>query len=313
MDTCARAATKPWSEPPSTADVLRQIRDARFSGPIHCVRCGSPRVQRWGSFSDRQRYRCRSCRRTFSDLTGTPAAYAKKLRLWPSFAGCFERGLSVRASAAHVGIHPSTAFRWRHALARGLLQADREKLHGRTELSTYWFAESRKGQRRLQRTRRRRAVACRFWYRGPQACVFFACDREGHVVTQMLRERGAEEWDVALAGRFEGLPIIVGVEGFDGRPSLFACRIGAEFHNARPTGVPRALAHVSTVTGYIWRFRHWMARFRGVATKYLPNYLVWHRRVDEAHRHALTATALRWPIDVQLPTYCRPEPNCRGP
>jgi len=282
-------------EPASVEDVLRQIRDARFSGPIRCVRCGSSRVQRWGSFSHRQRYRCRTCRRTFSDLTGTPAAYSKRLASWPAFARCFESASSVRASAAYVSIHPSTAFRWRHALADWLREADRETLHGRIELSTHWFPESRKGERRLARPPRRRGPHCRFWYRGPRAYVFFACDRAGHVVTGMRRERGPDEWEAALAGRFVDRPTVIGIDGFDGRPSDFARRIGAVFQDARSGSVPRSLAHPRTVIAYKHRFRDWMARFQGVATKYLPNYLVWHRRVDEAFRHGVAVAVLRWP------------------
>jgi len=295
------ATTDRRIDAPSVNEVLRQIRDARFSSPVHCVRCGSPQVQRWGSFSDRQRYRCRGCRRTFSDLTGTPAAYSKKLASWPEYARCFEAGLTVRASAARVAIHPSTAFRWRHALAGWLRETDQERLHGCTELSTYWFPLSRKGQRRLPDPPRRRGFHCRFWYRGPRAHVFFACDRVGHVVSHMLRARGPSEWEVALARRFGGRPILLAVEGFDGQPSLFAQRIGAVFHRARHAWTPsgRAVTHVRTVTAYISRFRCWLARFRGVATKYLPNYLVWHRRVDDAFRNGLASAALRWPARAQ--------------
>jgi hypothetical protein len=34
------------------------------------------------------------------------------------------------------------------------------------------------------------------------------------------------------------------------------------------------------IARYALRIRKWMVRFRGVATKYLPHYLVWFRAAD---------------------------------
>jgi hypothetical protein len=44
------------------------------------------------------------------------------------------------------------------------------------------------------------------------------------------------------------------------------------------------------------RLKQWLARFRGVATRYLANYLIWHTCVDRAYRHGVGAVMLRWPI-----------------
>ena len=47
--------------------------------------------------------------------------------------------------------------------------------------------------------------------------------------------------------------------------------------------VRQALAgaiHVQNVNGYHHRFRQWLARFNGVASRYLANYLGWHRALD---------------------------------
>ena len=38
-----------------------------------------------------------------------------------------------------------------------------------------------------------------------------------------------------------------------------------------------------------------MSRFRGVATRYLPNYLMWHQRVDAHERQGVAGESLRWP------------------
>jgi hypothetical protein len=37
-------------------------------------------------------------------------------------------------------------------------------------------------------------------------------------------------------------------------------------------------------------------RFRGVATRYLPNYLAWHCCLDRDWRESLLALLMRWPL-----------------
>ncbi|MFC5510521.1 IS1595 family transposase, partial [Massilia jejuensis] len=38
--------------------------------------------------------------------------------------------------------------------------------------------------------------------------------------------------------------------------------------------------HVQNVNAYHRRFRQWLARFHGVASRYLPNYLGWRWALD---------------------------------
>jgi hypothetical protein len=37
---------------------------------------------------------------------------------------------------------------------------------------------------------------------------------------------------------------------------------------------------VQNVNAYHGRFRQWLSRFRGVASRYLPSYLGWRRMLD---------------------------------
>jgi hypothetical protein len=48
-------------------------------------------------------------------------------------------------------------------------------------------------------------------------------------------------------------------------------------------GIPRPEApelHINNVNAYHGRFKEWMRRFHGVATKNLPNYLSWRRTLE---------------------------------
>jgi hypothetical protein len=67
----------------------------------------------------------------------------------------------------------------------------------------------------------------------------------------------------------------------------------------RSTRAPSApfLVHDRTMRLYAGRLMSWFGRFRGVATKYLANYLAWHRVVDRVEERLATETsAMRWAL-----------------
>lgn len=331
-------STEGWQKPPAgsaLSRLLAKVRETRFGRGVFCPRCGHREVQLWGTFRHRQRYRCKGCARTFSDLTGTPAAHLKKPELLPLYARCMEASLSVRRTAWRVGIDPKTSFRWRHRLCDDLRAHDRETVSGWVELASLWMPESRKGERGLDRAPRDRGL----WYEAleaPQVHVVLACDRQGHQVAihdpspaPRHRTFPLEALESALGDRLEGRVCLTAEEGPFGRFARVARRLGVPFVDCRPprprvdpgpsrgTGrmfrpahlarlppvqeerqiVARSLhlAHVGRAKEYRRSLKAWLAPFCGVATKYLGNYLVWHRGLGNARRYGLAISALRWP------------------
>ena len=72
----------------------------------------------------------------------------------------------------------------------------------------------------------------------------------------------------------------------------------------------RGIYHVQTVNSYQGRLKAWIARFRGVATKYLDRYLTWHIIDERVQR--LTAAKAR-AVLVGNTAELRPDrccPNC---
>jgi hypothetical protein len=59
-----------------------------------------------------------------------------------------------------------------------------------------------------------------------------------------------------------------------------ATGISHEAVNLRAGERTRGAVHVQNVNAYHRRFRQWLARFNGVASRYLPNYLGWQWAVD---------------------------------
>ena len=280
---------------------LVALRAARFPHGVRCPRCGHTRTHRWGSFSGRQRYLCTGCRRTFSDLTGTPAAYSKKLLLWEDYGRCLAESLSVRRVSRRLRIHPCTAFRWRHAIIGALRARDDERLAGWIEVCSVSFPYSEKGRRRSGTPRRRDAAHSR-----PEeilkANVVIACDRHARLVTALVgvsttTRIHTHQLHASLSDRVRGRPDIVAAQGQFGPAATLARRLGWRIHDLRSTSQPpRSLAHLNAAHAYRVRLCDWLQRFRGVATRYLPNYLAWHRAIDATWRLRIQAEALRWPI-----------------
>lgn len=304
--------------------LLERIRDARFSHGVRCPRCGARRVQRWGRFSDRQRYRCGGCGRTFSDLTGTPAAYAKKLVEWERYRWAVAESLSVRRAGALLRIHPSTAFRWRHALLAAMRVRERAALGGWIELAEVGFAYSEKGrpaERRpyqtpsahhspdgvsaepSQRFPRKRAARPRqrqlLQYR-ERVMVVVACDRLGSALSWVVPWPSVQwrDLEAGLERRLAEDNVLVARAGRLSAYARYARVRRCRYEDARGQRLRPAttLTHVRTVNGYVRRLVGWLPRFRGVATKYLPHYLVWHELLDRWAQQSPAIEVLRWPV-----------------
>ena len=73
----------------------------------------------------------------------------------------------------------------------------------------------------------------------------------------------------------------------DGDPALvaFAKKEAIEYElilASHGEHVHEKVLHIQTVNSYVSRFKKWLRRFNGVATKYLPNYLGWQRALEKA-------------------------------
>ena len=287
-------------------DLIAALRRSRFHTGIRCPRCGGLRTHRWGTFRSRQRYRCASCRRTFSDLTCSPAAYIKKIQLWPDYAAMLASGASLRAAASALGIHISTAFRWRHALLRSLDSLDGEMLCGWVEIASWRVALSEKGSRTLRRPARRRGYRPGSHGDPRQVHVLAACDRVGHCLSLRAGPSpwppGREAFRQWLGNRVSVPPVIIEARGRFCAGGRFARSQGGTFRDARPAPDRQLRSLVSTdfARDYLARLGSWLQRFRGVSTRYLPNYLIWHRTVDREARRGIGQEALRWPAHASL-------------
>lgn len=107
----------------STGTVLQEISERKNKSGYHCPDCESEHIVRFGKYSTivdgeevkKQRYRCKACKTTFTDLTNTALYRTRRLNQWIKFVECMIEGYSLRKSAELVGnVTHVTLFYWRH-------------------------------------------------------------------------------------------------------------------------------------------------------------------------------------------------------
>ena len=112
-----------------------------------CPHCAGREVVGWGRSHGLLRFRCKSCGRTFNALTKTPMAHLRKKEKWLDHARAMIEGKSLAKTAALCGVHPTTAFRWRHRFLRAPAINKPRTLRGIVEADETFILESFKGRR----------------------------------------------------------------------------------------------------------------------------------------------------------------------
>ena len=262
----------------------QQLIDGRFRTDLKCPHCTARRIHRHGMARGLQRYKCLSCARTFNALTGTPLTRLRKRDRWPSFARSLAASESVRAAAVRAGIDASTSFRWRHRFLMAQKGLKDLRLTGIVEVDECFILQSRKGERRLPRKARKRGgKAEKPGLSSEQTPILIARDRYGHHLDAVLPDRSEDSVSAVLKQALSKTDVLLCT---DGDPALiaFAKKEAIEYEliiASHGEHVHEKVLHIQTVNSYVSRFKKWMARFNGVATKYLPNYLGWRLMLEK--------------------------------
>jgi transposase-like protein len=264
------------------------ILEVATAGKLGCPHCQGTSLYRHGAANGLQRFRCRACGRTFNCLTGTPLARLRHKAKWLGYLDCMLDSRTVRKAAAKLEIAKNTSMRWRHRFLYAT-KADRPAcLSGIAEADETFLLESQKGARKMNRPARQRGgKASKRGISHEQVCVLVARDRSGST------------WDfvtghgpVTKAQLHRHLPAILTpdtllVTDANQTYRAFAKEAGVahDFVNLsagrRITRQASVAIHVQNVNAYHSRFHGWLHGFRGVATRYLPNYLGWRWAIDQ--------------------------------
>jgi len=255
------------------------------STKIDCPHCSSKSIKGHGQYNGRKRYKCCLCSKTFTQLTDTPISNTKYPEKWDDFVTCCIEGLSLRKTAEKLGIHVATAFKWRHKLM-GAYVSD-QKLSGIAEADETFFLFSEKGSRTVSKRRKPRK-------RGGKSKSAGITDDQVPVVVGKDRNRSLIA-GVAGRGRISAKDIEQIFEEHieknttlctDAHPSFKAFAKAnkikfVQLNISKGRRVIRKKYHIQNVNNAHTYIKKWMARFNGVATKYLQNYMNWYCLMEE--------------------------------
>lgn len=267
----------------SQDDKVREALEAASAENLACPRCRSSRYHLHGSAHGLQRYRCVACGQTFNGLTGTPLSRLRHRGKWLRYSDCLLGSMTVRASAARIGVHKNTTFRWRHRFLT-LPKTDRPlRLGGIAEADEMYLLESQKGARHLNRPARKRGGAAgKRGISDEQVCILVARDRSGKTLDFVTGTGPVTKKQLRRC-----LPHVIDkdtllVTDSNAAYRYFAREAGITHQavNLRAGVRVKGALHVQNVNAYHSRFRGWLAHFHGVATHYLPNYLGWRALLD---------------------------------
>ena len=265
-----------------------------------CPRCGADGIVKFGRDGNgQQRFRCRpgvGCGRTFNALTGSPMARMRKPAIWLSYAEALCERRSLDWIHEKLGIARLTAWRWRHRFGAALAAGPTDTVAGIVETDEVFFLRSFKGHRGWKRgnppedrpPRYRGSGATKSGISSQQVPIVTAIDRNGAVLDVMV-EKATDALIVgALRGHVAPGSLICSDGGYS-YPKL-AEELGGEHRTLKPVkptpeqkkaGLPwrtpgaltlgRVNEHHATLKTAINR------HFKGVSSRYLPNYLAWLR------------------------------------
>jgi len=265
------------------ADGVQRLILARLAQQGGCPRCQSTNKYKHGIEFGAQRYRCKDCGKTYTATTGTPFHRLRDKAKLLENAACMADALSVRKTAARMDISVQKAFRWRHKFLAFLNQQKPSALSGVVEADETFFPVSYKGQRKgMPRTPKKRGGKTKDNSGTEKTAVVVAVQCGTQVAFDQVLEQ------TTAAALTQALRPLLGADAVlstDGNAVYWTVakdlKVDSGFFVAQYHGKGgKGPWHVQSVNRYDSSLKSWMTRFRGVATKYLPNYLGWRRLLD---------------------------------
>lgn len=337
--SAGRGELRPAWHPRTSKPLARDLLKSMLPKEIACPRCHSKEVIKYGRRKGIQRYNCKRCTKYFTELTSTPFEGLHLREEFLEFSLCMIQGLSVRASAGKAGVSKNTAFNWRHRIISKLAEADAKvKLNGIVEISQRLIPISYKGSRKFGGTRVEGLPLPRsYWpialsrstYHTERGALVIAVDRTGSVRAETINPARGGTFGKAMYSMVEkGATVCArrqpGIwrSGNDYPESI--CWIGKWRASGRMKDWNVDFGHpvynIDKASELMLRFRNWMRRFNGVATRYLLRYAAWFWRVvasiDIGGRlvaHAFFVNILQAYRTLQTPARRYPVPQPASP
>ena len=241
------------------------------TAPI-CQRCRCEYVTKAGVHNGRQVYKCKNCKYQFRETAKSLVYYSHKYYLLVDYIKCMLEGKSLRACAREVGISLPTSFRWRHKILAAIQGLEGGiNFSGITEADELLLQYSEKGRR--YKTLEEKEQAMKTVH--PNVAVLVMTDREGNLLFKHTGENKVQNSQIKeeLKRRVSENNLICFKPNDEFKQAVMESPSKKVIVRRKTKGL--TIYSVNVAEKKISNFLVWMMRFRGVATKYLQNYLMW--------------------------------------
>lgn len=253
----------------------------------HCPHCSHKKYVRFGTDKGAQRYKCKSCKRSFTEYTGTWMAGLQRKDKVGAYLELMMEEKSLDKISAALGINKKTAFDWRHKVLSALGNTGKDDFTGITESDETFFLRSEKGMEvKNRKPRKRGGKSDKRGVNNDHVAVIATQDRNSVVDLSVATLGRIKKADIqkAIGGRLKKGDAILCSDAHHSYKG-FAKDMEMEYHSVNASKgqrVKAGLYHIQHVNSTHNRIRKWIgATFWGVSTKYLQQYLNWHRVKEE--------------------------------
>jgi transposase-like protein len=181
-------------------DIRKSVSDDRFSevsiNNCLCPHCKSNNIIKRGIHKNNQKFYCKSCFKRFSLKTNSIFFHThKNIELWYQYMDLMTKKYTLREIVKELKgkISLPTAQLWRHKILSAITSLKSEKLNGIIEADETYFRESQKGYRNLTREKRKSGKSKLTYH---QLCAFYGITQEEYKLTN--RKRGLSNDQVCV-------------------------------------------------------------------------------------------------------------------
>jgi len=268
--------------------LCEMIRQIRWAKGVYCPHCKSSRIIKWGRYGKFQRYRCKDCRRTFNDKSGTILDGSKHpLILW---AGIIILLVILHTSERKISIFLSISFKSVFLISKKIMMKIQSSLpipkgiEGEIEIDESYVTCGLKGRnnrhkiKQLGRKPRKRGLKRRgrgkystdrppiisVVLRGGERLLFVAARATKRKIQSIIHQLDIRRGSTLFTDEYRIYAFL---------SSLFH----HEFVNHSRKEYARGKAHVNSCEGEFALFKSFILIHKGVAKYNLPLYVALYR------------------------------------
>lgn len=250
---------------------------------IGCPYCKSLQYVKYGTDKGSKRYKCKLCKRTFTEFTGTWLSKIQKKELIIPYLKEMQSEKSLDKIRKSLKISKQTAFNWRHKILSSIEDDKNEDdFTGITESDETFFLKSEKGSKITNREPRKRGSRSNSkGISNDHIAVIVTRDRKNQmdITVSNLGRISKKDIENAIGSRVSEKTIMC----TDGHVSYkgFAIDNKLEHHVVRANlkeFVKQKKYHIQHINSAHSHIKKWIEnRFYGVSAKYLQKYMNWFK------------------------------------